>query len=180
MAVKYGNVFQPTTQQIERFWQNVNICSVNKCWHWSGKNWVGGYGRFFYRIENRQHHILAHRLSYFLFYKINPVGKCVLHQCDNPKCVNPNHLFLGTHQDNMKDRNQKGRSSAVSGQVWHETHKNKKGEQLTQAKLTDEAVREIRKLHGGGIKQRRIAEKFKVAEQTVYKILRGKTWCHVK
>ena len=80
------------------------------CWNWNGYRNKTGYG--FTRIGGRgSKGILAHRLSWVLHHGEIPEGLHVLHKCDNPSCVNPNHLFLGTNLDNIKDRTAKGRSS---------------------------------------------------------------------
>jgi len=87
-----------------RFWRFVN--KTDECWLWQGaKVGQGGYGNF---GVDKKHH-LAHRVSYELANGPIPDGMWVLHRCDNPPCVNPDHLFLGTRSDNMKDAHQKGR-----------------------------------------------------------------------
>lgn len=91
---------------IERrcFWDMVNIRADNECWNWEGGK-TGGYGEMF--IKGVQYR--AHRISYILKYGQIPNDKMVLHNCDNPLCVNPFHLYLGDHKDNMKDSHVRGR-----------------------------------------------------------------------
>ena len=110
--------------------------------------------------------VLAHRLSYEMFVGLIPDGLCVLHRCDNPPCVNPAHLFLGTIQDNNADMVQKGRQCGPLGAA------------NGQAKLNDEKVREIRILLRK-FTQAHIAKMFDINFRTVNKIARGKTWGHV-
>lgn len=87
---------------VARFW--IKVDQTNFCWLWKSSVNKHGYGTFQYKNES-----LAHRLSWIIVYGPIPDDKQVLHRCDNPKCVNPNHLFIGTHQDNMRDKMHKGR-----------------------------------------------------------------------
>lgn len=105
---------------------------VTGCWVWQRSLQTGGYGQMSYKGKNRT----AHRLSYEVFKKESPDGKCVCHKCDNPKCINPDHLFLGTHKENHDDAIAKGRSLGM----WprHAITKTRK------RKLTDAQVLEIR------------------------------------
>src|SRR6266566_4592797 len=82
----------------EHFWQQVE--KTNYCWNWKGSKDVSGYGEFGSRM--------AHRYSWTLHFGEIPRGMCICHACDNPACVNPNHLWLGTPQANTKDRDVKG------------------------------------------------------------------------
>src|SRR5258708_7787002 len=83
----------------------------NDCWLWCAGKTHDGYGRFNYRNKNnKSKHIMAHRFMWELINGAIPEGLLVLHSCDNPSCVNPKHLFLGTHVDNMQDMVSKGRA----------------------------------------------------------------------
>src|SRR3990167_10376201 len=87
-----------------RFWNKVN--KTNSCWLWIASKFHDGYGQF--RHEGSMK--LAHRISYELHYGPIPDELCVCHICDVPSCVNPEHLFLGTQQENMEDKVKKGRA----------------------------------------------------------------------
>lgn len=87
----------------ERFWAAVD--TTGDCWLWTASKAGNGYGKIM--VNGRR--IGSHRLSYILHYGEIPEGLHVLHTCDNPLCVKPAHLFLGTHADNMRDASQKGR-----------------------------------------------------------------------
>ena len=147
---------------MERFWSKVNIKSSNECWEWTaGKNRVGGYGRF--RLDGKR--VGAHRLSWKLHNGTIPAGMCVLHTCDNPSCVNPTHLFLGTHQDNMDDMYAKGRGLKAS--IGGEEHGN--------AKLTWDIVREIREAYPEQ-SQYQLAAKYNVCRSNIGFIVNNKRW----
>ncbi len=111
----------------DRFWAKVN--KTADCWIWSGGCYEDGYGNFLYMGKS----IGAHRYSWIYHYGEIPQGLQVLHKCDCPSCVNPQHLFLGTHKDNMKDMISKGRQQHVNG----EAHYN--------SRLTLKQVSDIRK-----------------------------------
>lgn len=116
---------------LDRFIEKTKVCDLSNpdsCWVWTACINQSGYGMFWHETKME----LAHRVSFSLFKKENTEGLCVLHKCDNRICVNPEHLFLGTNLDNMKDRNQKGRTAC--------------GERVGNSKLTDIQVREIRSL----------------------------------
>lgn len=148
---------------VERFLESFEI-KDNGCWEWKKINASHKYGTF----TINKVIILAHRFSYF-FYKGNiPEGMEICHKCDNRRCVNPNHLFLGTHYDNMHDAIKKNK-------ITHE-----KGETHARAKLTEKEVYEIKGLLKNGMMQRRIAEKYGVHEETIRCIKIGRNWRHLK
>lgn len=100
-----------TTTILDRFLSKVSplaLLDPNSCWNWTGYRNAGGYGTF--GVAGKSH--LAHRLSYELFVGPIPPGMHVCHSCDNPRCVNFRHLWLGTNADNMRDRGIKGRCNA--------------------------------------------------------------------
>lgn len=88
---------------IAKFWSRVD--KSGSCWTWQGARGRGGYGRFSLALGT----LSAHRLAYTLLVGSIPKGMCVCHRCDNPPCVNPDHLFVGTYRDNIRDMMQKGR-----------------------------------------------------------------------
>lgn len=90
------------------FWTNTKVVEVG-CWAWAGSLSKKGYGRLRYRSKNW----LAHRVSWFLHYGAIPEDMLVCHKCDNPTCVKPTHLFLGSYLDNNRDRASKGRCAST-------------------------------------------------------------------
>jgi hypothetical protein len=130
------------------------------CWLWDGALSANRYGS----VSFRGCVCRAHRLSYEAFVGPIPDGMHVLHKCDVPSCVNPDHLFVGTHQDNMDDRGAKGRGN------------NCKGREHGKAKLTDDAVRDIRSRR---MSVREYMVLYGVSEPTVRQVLRREVWKHV-
>ena len=127
------------------------------CWIWHGGSNERGYGRVRYHYKQ----IPAHRLAYILYRGPVADGVIVCHKCDTPACVNPDHLFLGTLQDNSRDMVAKGR------------HRGPRGVRHHEAKLTPDAVREIRT---GALTGREYAEKFGVCEASISQVVHRMTW----
>ena len=129
--------------------------------------WVGstspqtGYG--FFVLSGRVHS--AHRASFLLFKGPIPEGMQVMHSCDVRACVNPDHLSLGTHRDNMADMVRKGRQC--------------RGVRVKQSKLTPEKVREIRRRHAAGEPQNSLAREFGVSAASLNDVVHHKTWRHI-
>lgn len=142
----------------------AKVDQTGDCWQWTAGCARHGYGRF---NVTRDKPLAAHRVAYEMFVGPIPTGLHVLHRCDNPPCVNPGHLFLGTHQDNMDDMVRKGRSRAP------------RGEQVKVSKLTESAVRQIRDEVSQGRSQRAVARDFGVHHATVHRIVSGELWAHV-
>jgi len=134
------------------------------CWVFAGTRSNKNYGQL--RIGPRGTGLmLAHRASYECFVGPVPPGMWVLHRCDNPACVNPEHLFLGTSDDNIADMEAKGRRRAG------------KWERHRSAKLTQDIVRECRRLYAlGGVTHQQLADRFGVAQQTMFLAVSEKTW----
>lgn len=143
---------------LERFTANHTIILPCDCWVWTASLTHNGYGQTTSPLGAR-----AHRVSYQLHVGPIPEGMCVLHRCDNRACVNPDHLFLGTHADNMADMLAKGRDKRV-------------GNQNARSVLTEEQVLDIRADTGT---QRGIADKYGVGKSTIANILQRHTWKHI-
>lgn len=142
---------------LDRFWSKVKIS--DGCWEWTAATDHCGYGRFGIRGRNR----LAHRVSFCIHVGPVPEGMCVLHRCDNPPCVNPDHLFLGTQKDNMRDRDSKRRTPS--------------GESHAKSPLTWADVAEIRRRYAaGGCSLNALAREFGVTNQSISKIVLRKSW----
>lgn len=156
-------------KKIARFWSKVDRRSENECWIWRG--YAQRYGRIGFRGRLQ----LAHRVAFQLARGEIPNDLHVLHRCDNTKCCNPSHLFLGTHQDNMSDKAAKGRCSHAPARAPNPP----KGEASPRAKLTEEDVRAIRELRISGLTHRSISERFGVSRSAITLILAGKKWRHV-
>ena len=143
----------------DRILSKVKIRKPHECWEWQGAFWSTGYGRAY--ISGKS--VGAHRVVFEIFKGPIPPGFCVLHKCDNPRCCNPAHLFLGTHKDNVKDKVIKGRQA--------------KGEKNSQAKLTEEEVCRIRYLYDNKLaNQVQIAEMFGMSQQEISNIVRRRKW----
>lgn len=142
-----------------RFWNMLQ--KTDGCWPWTGSRNKKGYGNL---MVDRPRTMLAHRFSWTIHNGEIPAGMRVLHRCDNPPCVNPAHLFLGTEADNAADRKAKGRNGDIRGEKHH------------AARLTNEIVLRIiadTRPHAA------VAREYGVRPQTIYSIRLGKSWRHV-
>lgn len=145
----------------ERFWEKVDISS--DCWEWIASKNKLGYGNF--SVDGT--HMLAHRYSMILAGHEIPDGMAVLHRCDNPPCVNPSHLYVGTWADNARDRDSRGRLG------------DRKGACNGNSKLTEADIPRIRDMIICGAPQTEIAKWFGVHPCTISDIKHGRRWLHV-
>lgn len=133
------------------------------CWEWQAGHDAKGYG-FIHRGVPEAGKERAHRYSYATFRGLIPDSLCVCHTCDNPACVKPSHLFLGTIADNNHDRDEKGRGNRPLGEL------------NGNAKLAEGDVREIRRRLQSGEKQQVIADHYGLRQQTISEIGMGNLW----
>jgi hypothetical protein len=144
----------------ERFEEKVE--KSDECWPWVGCLTPKGYGQI--NSGGRGSPVAVHRLAYFLLFGPIPKGMLVLHRCDNPACVRPDHLFLGTAQDNSSDMVRKGRARGIRG-----NH--------PKAKLREEQVIEIRRRYAlGNVSMRGLAKIFGVGSDQICRIVNRKKW----
>jgi hypothetical protein len=147
----------------DKYWEKVDKQGPDDCWNWTGAKTRLGYGSI--GVDGKT--MSAHRVAWAMEYGSLPDDKDVCHHCDNPGCVNPKHLFLGTETDNMRDKMSKGRGNQ------------QKGERNGNAKLTSEAVTHIRELAQQGRRLVDIAAIFGISDITVGAIVKRRAWKHV-
>lgn len=167
------------TNTIERFWSKVD--KAGDCWLWTASKRHKGYGAFVWADKNgRVVQGRAHRFAWIVTNGDIPDGLCALHVCDNPACVRPDHLFLGTKGDNNRDMIKKGRHRRGGTKTPVTKCKYPRGERHPGAKLTVDDVRAIRKLRSEGNSLSKIAKLHGVNITSVYNITNRKTWKHVE
>lgn len=160
----------PKPRPIEsRFWEKVDKRDDNECWNWTAKLDKNGYGRI--GLGGRDKGMArSPRIAYLLCYGVDPGDQWVLHSCDNPSCVNPKHLRLGSAGDNNKESFDKGRNP----------NPRLPGESNPYRKLTGTSVKEIRERYSkGDISQQSLAEEYGVDQTCISNIVRRKSWPHV-
>ncbi len=140
-----------------RFWDKVSIGCPNECWIWLAGS-QKGYGIFAFNTNPGRKRRRSHRVAYELLYGMIPDGMVVCHKCDNPGCVNPAHLFIGTQKENCLDAQKKNRASK---------------------KLTPQTVREIRELRLKGLKYKEIALRYGVNRRLISMVCKNELWTHI-
>ena len=140
---------------------------VNECWEWQGKINQSGYGVLNIRENGKKTDVLVHRESYRLLKGEIPDGMCVLHKCDNPACINPEHLRIGTNKENTQDCVKKGRF--CNGHL----------RAKASGKLTEDQVIEIREMNKNGINKKEIMEKFGISIHHLNGILAYRFWKYI-
>ena len=146
----------------QRFLSKVN--KTDTCWLWTANKNEDGYGAFYFNKKDRK----AHRVAYELWNGEIPADMCVRHTCDEPSCVNPAHLLVGTHTENMRDKVERGRQR--TNPPLGENHK--------LSKITDDEVREIRVLRGF-YSQTELGKMYNISKSQVYRIYHKKNWKHI-
>ena len=151
-----------------KFYRHTQLPNENGCMLWKGalasKKWPDGYGKI--RIKGGKQ-IAAHRFSYEIHNGKIPEGMYVCHRCDIPRCVAPEHLFLGTHSDNMKDKHAKKRNNTPEG------------ENNYLATFKNQQVLEIRALHTQGTPIRKLARMFNTSQQVIQNIVHRRTYKNI-
>ena len=182
-----------TAKTISRFWSFIDASQgPDACWLWTASVTSGGYGQF--KVQPKS--LKAHRIAWELAHGDIPIGLSVLHHCDNRRCCNPAHLWLGTHQDNMADMQRKGRAASgdkngsrlyperlIRGDAhpsrrtegWCQGEKNGGGGKLTAAQVL--AIRA--EYAAGGVTMQVIGNAYGVDKQTIHRIVRRKGWKHI-
>lgn len=164
---------------VNRFWSKVIIPSdPNSCWIWKAATDKDGYGKFKVKVERKGlmvfRNIGAHSFIWQYYNGEKPKSLIILHSCDNPSCVNPSHLKCGTHADNSRDRDLKGRSNHARGEKLSSP-----GEENPNHKLAYNQVDEIRERYAnGGITQQKLADEYNVTQTTISRIVLNKNWYH--
>jgi len=157
-----------TDKDICRFWSKVSfkpgLGPNGDCWEWRGCLGDSGYGTFSFRRISKC--LVAHKFSAVLYYKEIPNGMLCCHTCDNVKCVRPDHIFLGTNSDNMKDMSRKGRGRKYGS----------KGEDAPSNKLKWFQVKEIRRLYLDGMDMTSIGKIYNISKSNSRNICLNLTW----
>jgi hypothetical protein len=167
----YYNRLMTKKRWIDLFWEKVQ--HTNECWVWTASKDRDGYGYFgstrpWSRSFAETREVKAHRISWFIHYGPIPSDLWVLHTCDNPSCVRPSHLWLGTNIENSVDRSTKKRNNGPSGEA------------CRKSSLTQAGVANIRRLWATGRwSQQELAEMYEITQPSVSDIVNAKTWVKI-
>jgi len=145
-------------ETLDRYWEKVDVKGPDDCWEWLAGKHRDGYGHFRFQGNTRK----SHRAAWMIENGEIPKGICVLHRCDNPGCVNPAHLFLGTHKDNSRDAAKKGRLP--------------RGENHCDSKLT---ISQVLKIRASDKRQTALARQYNVSRRNIGLIKNRETWKHI-
>ena len=160
----------------ERLREEIRVPALGPCWICTLANDKDGYCRF--RRQGKS--LMVHRAVWELVNGPIPDGKCVCHSCDSPPCCNPDHLWLGSHTDNMRDMQAKGRAADwVAVRACLDRVLRQRGVRGGAAKLTDARVREIRALSAEGVCNADLAARYGVRKNTISTIIHRKSWAWV-
>lgn len=151
---------------LSRLLSRVQKCPLSGCWLWTGAVNPKGYGHLRFNRKD----LIASRASWTAHRGPVPDGLLVLHRCDVPLCINPDHLFLGTHRDNVADMDAKGRRVVVV----------QRGESNCKAKLDVHQVRRLREEFACGASKSALSRKYGVNRQAIKHAVEGVTWSHVQ
>ena len=165
------NLFPVKATIEERFWAKVPERPDVGCWIWAGTS-ISGYPAIRMGRKNEPW-LRAHRVSYEIHHGPVPEGLFICHKCDTPRCVRPDHLYAGTHVDNMRDMHERGREN-ITG-----LRPAKPGSAHFMAKLSETDVHEIRKLRAAGCGLKEIGKQYGIAPTHVHKIAHKKVWGHI-
>jgi len=145
------------------FWAKVD--KSGDCWVWTGGRFNTGYGN----VKRNGRAQTTHRLAWTLAYGPIPAGQIICHRCDNPPCVRPDHLFLGSHRTNAEDRTRKGRGVQAV----------RRGGENGMTLLSEDAVRGIRRDRASGRTYVELAKQYGATKANVANICQGRTWRHL-
>lgn len=161
---------------VERFFSKIEPEPMSGCWLWAGGVFARGYGGFYHNGTMKR----AHRVSYQLFRGPIPKGLCICHKCDVPLCVNPDHLFTGTQEENLLDAARKGRARNPRFSGEHHPMARLSAEQIVEIRRL--AGRELKSARAAGLSRRRpgfyprLAQLYGVSPAHIRKIAAGRCW----
>lgn len=161
---KKGAILVPSEEDLENFWKFVR--KTDSCWLWTGRKNKSGYGY----LQTNGVQYPAHRLSFQIHHGEILKGMCICHKCDVPVCVNPDHLWMGTHAENAHDRHLKGRTA--NGMYTHPNY----GELNPNSFFTIHQVMEILSHKGTGRTAASVSRQFKCDDSTIEGIWSGRRW----